>query len=177
METGNVMWWMNMLRFICKVNQIEQIIQSKERFIYPIRSESCLQIKFVSKLYYCRYLVNEMHETCYKHQYNDRRARYTGVLYMVVSFSGIGTAHVSIRLSAGCFFYFIIALHCLRQHTVAGLGIVRVYVHFRSITLKGQMAVHGTTDIQYSNWRLASPCSISVLRLHIGGLQVWGYIR
>jgi len=44
-------------RFIYKVNQIEQIIQSKERFIYPIRSESCLQIKFVSKLYYCRFLM------------------------------------------------------------------------------------------------------------------------
>src|SRR5712675_1774377 len=38
------------------VNQHRRTIQSALRVMYPIRSESCLEIKFVSKLYYSRLL-------------------------------------------------------------------------------------------------------------------------
>jgi len=54
-----------------------------------------------------------------------------------------------------CSFLFFIALQCLHPHphTVAGLGTVRIYVYFRSNrTTTIPKAVHGTTNIQYSEW-------------------------
>src|SRR5712671_7777742 len=80
-----------------------------------------------------------MNETCYKHQYNDERTSYTGVLYMVVLFSGIVVYRTCVRDSIfrrlGCFFHSAAlpppTYRCRTRHST------RISVYFRSIGLNG----------------------------------------